>query len=203
MTELQDQLVEKTVGDAKKDNKKMLDKFEEMWVELNSFSAGQKEQIYRSCNQQMKAKLKVVPEIRDYIETVIAIVESGQNEDVFAEWHRTVDAVIELRSARKDFVKYMTFSKGLYTDSIIFSSPAVEWRAQNGTFRFELENGEPRLIFPNLWLECRAKGSNAIIKTTSGVFFPLDEKWIGKNGVVTWERAGLDANKVYAIINDY
>jgi hypothetical protein len=203
LTELQDQLVEKTVGDAKKDNKKMLDKFEEMWVELNSFSAGQKEQIYRSCNQQMKAKLKVVPEIRDYIETVIAIVESGQNEDVFAEWHRTVDAVIELRSARKDFVKYMTFSKGLYTDSIIFSSPAVEWRAQNGTFRFELENGEPRLIFPNLWLECRAKGSNAIIKTTSGVFFPLDEKWIGKNGVVTWERAGLDANKVYAIINDY
>lgn len=203
ISELREQLVDKSVGDAKKVNKKMIDHLEEMWVELNSFTPGQKEKIFKSCNEQLKTKLKVVPEIRDYVKTVIAIVESGQEETTFTEWHRTVDALLELRSARKEFGSYMEFSKNLYTDSIIFSSPAVTWLARESNFRFEIENGEPKLVIPALNLECQAKGSNAIIKNTSGVYFPLDEKWVGKNGIVTWERAGLDPNKVYAIINDY
>lgn len=203
LAELQTQLVERAVGDAKKEHKELLDKFTEMWVELNSFSPAQKERIYKTCNQLLDSKLKVLPDVRDYIKTVIDVVESGQGEGRFNEWHETVDLVIRERTARKDFPEYMRFSGRLFRENVLYSSGSVEWVSDNNAFRFEIEKDRPKLVVPKLNLECRAKGSNAVIFATGGVLYPIEGIWVGKNGTVTWERAGLDPNKVYAIINDY
>ena len=43
--ELKQQIVEKSLGDAKKVHKDMIDNFEEMWTELNSFTPSEKSKI--------------------------------------------------------------------------------------------------------------------------------------------------------------
>ena len=74
LTELEEQLVNRAVGDAKKDQKELMDKFTEMWTELNSFTPDQKRTIFTTCNKILDERLKVIPDIRDYIITVIAVV---------------------------------------------------------------------------------------------------------------------------------
>lgn len=203
LNELNQQLQDRSVGDAKKEHKKLMEKFTEMWVELNSFSPEQKNRIFVTSNNLLGNKMKVLPEVRDYVETVIAIIETEITPSAFNEWHRTVDNVIDSRTARKNFSRYMSFSTRLFTEQVLYSTGSVAWYTDNSSFRFEIEDDHPKLVVPSLTLECKAKGSYARISGTSGVLYPLEGEWIGKNGTVTWEKAGLDPNRVYAIINDY
>lgn len=203
LQELGQQLQERSVGDARKEHRDLMEKFTSMWTELNSFTPDQKNRIFKTSNDLLANRLKVLPEVRDYIETIIDVNESEVGVTAFNEWHRTVDNVIESRAARKNFSRYMDFSSRLFKEKILFATGSVEWYTDNTDFRFELEDKEPKLVIPSLTLECKAKGSYAKITGTSGVLYPLDGKWIGQNGTVTWEKAGLDPNKVYAVINDY
>ena len=201
--ELKQQIVEKSLGDAKKVHKDMIDNFEEMWTELNSFTPSEKSKIYNTSNKILDSRLKVIPDVRDYIEAIIIIKESESGASKLNDWHVILDAVLGGRSARKEFGTFLSFSSQLYSKNIIYHSASTEWISDNSNYRFEIEDGNPKLIIPSLNLKCLSKNSDLEIKNTSGVYYPLDEKWIGKNGTVTWERAGLDPNRVYAVINDY
>lgn len=203
LKELEEQLVGRSVGDAKKDNKELYEKFVLMWTEQASFTPAQQDRIYATSNLLLKEKLHVIPEVQDYIIAVIDFVESGQPPASFADWHRTVDAVIDLRQNRKEFSPYMAFSSALFTRNIIHQSPSVEWKSDNGTYRFDMEDGQPKLIVPQLQLTAQAKGSEIVIQRTGGVYYPLEGYWKGKEGLVTWERAGLDPNKVYGVLKGY
>ncbi len=203
LIELEQQIVDKSVGDAKKVHKDLIEKFTEMWLELGSFSASQKRTFYLTSNQLLKNRLKMIPDVRDYIETVIILVESEVNQQRFDDWHKTVDFVIASRSARKDFGDYMEFSSRLFSENIIYANGSVEWSTNTQDFQFSMNDKNPILTFNNLDLTCSAKGTSTAILGTSGVLNPIHGEWIGKNGTVTWERAGLDPNKVFAIINDY
>ena len=203
LEELKKEIVEKSVGDARKEHKNMLDKFEEMWTELNAFTPTEKSKIFTTSNKILDARLKMIPDIRDYIEAIIIIKESESGANKLNEWHVILDVVLEGRSARKEFGTFLNFSSKLYSNNTIFHSASTEWVSDNSNYRFEIEDGNPKLIVPSLNLKCLSKNSEIEIKNTSGVYYPLDEKWVGKNGTVTWERAGLDPNRVYAVINDY
>ena len=203
LVELEQQIVDKSVGDAKKVHKDLIEKFTEMWLELGSFSASQKQTFFITSNTLLKNRLKMIPDVRDYIETVILLVESGVDQSKFDEWHKTVDFVIASRTARKYFGDYMEFSERLYAENIIYSTGSVQWSSNTKDFQFSLDDENPILTFNNIDLTCSAKGTSATILGTSGELNPIDGEWIGKNGTVTWERTGLDPNKVYAIINDY
>jgi hypothetical protein len=203
LAELEEQLVSRAVGDAKKENKELMDKFTEMWTELNAFSPNEQSRIFSTSNSILEERLKVIPDIREYIKTVITIKEVDEGGGRFVEWHKVVDVVLGSRSARKDFPDFLAFSSKLYSGNVIYHSASTEWISNNNSYRFEIEDGEPILLVPSLDLSCEAKQSEITIRKTSGTYYPLDEKWVGKGGTVTWERAGLDPNKVYAIINDY
>jgi len=203
LEELKQEIVEKSVGDARKVHKEMIDKFEEMWTELNAFTPTEQSKIYTTSNKILEARLKMIPDVRDYIEAVIIIKESESGASKLSDWHVILDVVLAGRSARKEFGTFLSFSSKLYSENVIFHSSSTEWISDNSNFRFEIEDGEPKLIIPSLNMKCVSKNSEIEIKNTSGVYYPLQEKWIGKNGTVTWERAGLDPNKVYAILNEY
>ncbi|MEX2596721.1 MAG: hypothetical protein WEC59_07310 [Salibacteraceae bacterium] len=203
LEELDEEMVNKAIGDAKKENKKLIEKFTEMWVELNAFTPEEQRRMVTTCNSMLDQRLKVIPDVRDYISTVMTIIEVDETGEKFTEWHKVVDVVLSSRSARREFGDFLTFSSKLYGESTIFHSASTDWITDNTNYRFEIEDGNPKLIVPGLNLKCLSKQSEIEIKKTSGIYYPLDGKWIGKGGTVTWERAGLDPNKVYAIINDY
>lgn len=52
-------------------------------------------------------------------------------------------------------------------------------------------------------LVCYAKGDSMKIESTSGFLYPTEDKWIGKGGKVTWERAGFERSAVYADLEEY
>lgn len=203
LQELQEQIVGNSVGDAKKENKELIEKFTEMWTELGSFTAGQKSSFYTTSNKILDARMRPLPDVRNYIETVMTMVELGVEAGKFSDWERSVDLVLDSRSARKDFGDYMDFSLNLFSQNTLYSSGSLEWKSSNGDFDIKIEDGKPKYTFNNLDLTCDAKGSSSTLYETSGVLYPIDGDWFGKNGTITWERAGLDPNKVYAIVNDY
>ena len=75
LVELEQQIVDKSVEDAKKDHKDLIEKFTEMWTELNSFTPAQKNTINKTSNDLLTARLKVIPDVRDYIKTIIIVIE--------------------------------------------------------------------------------------------------------------------------------
>ena len=83
LVELEAQIVDKSVGDAKKTHKDLIEHFSEMWTELNSFTPGQKSVIFQTSNALLKNRLKMIPDVRDYIKTTITIVEAYPDHHVW------------------------------------------------------------------------------------------------------------------------
>lgn len=174
--------------------------FEKMW-KGGKLSETRKQAVYKTTNTMLKGNYKQIPHFQNYLQTLITIANANFTENNFINWDKAVTHLLSL-SNKNRILSYLDATRDLLTDSSIYKSASVRWITNNTNYNFGFED-VPFISFPSLDLKCVAKRDSAIIFKTSGIFYPLDEKWVGKNGTVTWERAGFPAEEVYATFTNY
>lgn len=85
----------------------------------------------------------------------------------------------------------------------VFKTNSLQWKYIGGDHVFKVENDVFTVIFPKGEIKCYAKRDSISIQETSGKWLPMDRKWVGKGGLVTWERAGFDRNVINAKFKNY
>ena len=184
----------------KVDAKQFAKEFEPIWFG-SSFSADQRAQIYSTSNLMAQKRLKAYPDFRNYLDAVMNFAISGRNEQDFNQWHETINKVMEGRE-KKRIAKYIETCSNLFSDNTVFKSSSTIWRASSNNYTFKFTK-EPVIEFGETNLMCYSKRDSSVIYKTSGLFYPLTNKWIGNGGTVTWERAGLSKDTVYAELSKY
>lgn len=194
--------LEALMKDARKEEAKyFMEEFESYWYG-GLFTEKYREGVYTMSNLMLKARKQAFPDFRDYLYTVLSFIDSKyQTEQSFEVWQETVKQMLNSRK-RRVFGEYLTFSRNLFEENILYKSGAVIWAADNNNYDFAFDS-LPKVKFKKLNLICYAKGDSSIIYETSGTYYPTLEVWKGRGGTVTWQRAGYKPEDVRAEIGPY
>ena len=185
----------------KKSTKSFLEEQWETNINDGSFSDEQWDKIYSLTDFMLKKRIRVLPYFMQFAELLTLkstdpLVNDEFNDIVFSLTE------ISKKNKSKDYQQYLETLYNLFTTGYFYTSPTLKWWAGKRNLNFIIDD-EPIVEFKNVDLKCYAKGDSSIIHQTTGIFYPLKGKWIGRGGKVDWQRAGLDKNDVYAELDHY
>lgn len=184
----------------KRDAKEFMEEFLIVW-NTPQFDDEKKKLVYLTSQLIVSKRMNAYPEFKNYLLSVKIAVESKQSLSSYKSWHKTLEQVANGKSKR-DFSDYLLGSALLFKDNIIFQSSSTTWQSSKANYEFDFER-VPIIRFSELDLKCYSKGDSSVLIGTKGVYYPLTNSWIGEGGKLTWERANVDPNKLFALINDY
>lgn len=178
----------------------MLTKFTPFW-NGGTLSEKMKLDVIDNCNKMLKRKMKVNPHFTAYMKSLMNLGESGKMMSTFDSWHATLSLLME-KSTSNPFLDFLETSDSLFLKNYLYSSNTTIWQSSNNNYEFKFDK-EPLVIFPSLVLTCYANKDSSVILDCKGTLYPLQKTFVGEKGRVTWERAELKPEDVYAVFNKF
>lgn len=179
----------------KKETEKVMDKFEEIWLEEPKFSSEQQSTIIATANNMLKKRMKPYPDFSNYVAALMAFINSGRDVQVFNNFHASLDKMLQASSKR--YSDYIENVAGLFVANVLYESGSTKWVASTGDYKFEFDT-IPKISFPVMDLTCYAKGDSSVIHGIKGYYYPLSKTFTGTGGKLDFSRAGLNPSEVYA-----
>ncbi|MBU0489812.1 MAG: hypothetical protein KKD31_17870 [Bacteroidetes bacterium] len=177
-----------------------MEPFNLLW-NSEQFSSERKMDMINTSNLMLKKRVKAFPYFSNYIQCMKLMVETQRADVEYKDWVLSLNALIKRPNANQ-FNQYVEMTLNLLKDKTIYKSPSTEWKITTSDFKFEF--GEEPIVRVGVNdLFCYANKDSSTIFGTKGVYYPIDDKWIGSGGKITWERAGLSPDSVYAEIDNY
>ena len=159
-----------------------------------------KNYIYKISNGMIKKRMKT-PELRSFLNAMMAVVNNGVQEKNFTEWQNCLDKLMSGK-VNKPIIDFVNMSENLFTNNVFYKSATAEWRSENNNYQIFCDS-VPHIKFASLNLHGYSKGDSSVVYGTSGTYFPSQGKWVGYGGRINWKRCGLDENQVYADLKKY
>lgn len=184
----------------KSDAKDFMKEFELVWFG-GKFSAAQRAIVYTTSNIMSQKKLKPYPDFKNYLSAVMNFVGSGKSNEDFNIWHETVTKVMDGRNNKK-ISEYLETCSNLFESNTIFKSSSTTWQASNNKYKFIFDK-EPIIEFDEMDLKCYSKNDSSVLYKTKGTYYPMTSIWKGEGGKLTWERAELPKDQVFADVQKY
>ncbi|MGE0088644.1 MAG: hypothetical protein AB7S50_04120 [Bacteroidales bacterium] len=191
--------IEKNISDPDKEN---LEQFLLKW-ETKVIDESARARFIDISNILLKQKAQRSPHFTKYIEVVLAFYSSENNLKNYDQWEK--GAIQILNSHKYPLGKLNTYfdrSISLVKTKTLYSSYATEWFVSNDNYKIVVDE-TIKIIFEKTNLTCKIKRDSIIIYDTKGVFYPLTNNWIGKNGLVTWEQAGYSKDSISAKLGTF
>lgn len=164
------------------------------------------EKMVATSNLMLEKKIRVYPEVYQYIYATYVISLNNVSSTNYENWHVLLSSYLQGRSMNnaKEFVD---FSYYFFKENTIASRSNFTWKYIGGDFEISKEK-EPTINFKNGKLVCyldnRKKGEgfllidSVVVHNSKGVFKPMKNDYQGEGGKITWEKAGLNPKEVYA-----
>ncbi len=170
---------------------------------LGYYNAGrltnpQKMMIIKLSNQMVNLNMGA-PTFELYLRAMNGLIENNQT-DKFDSWHKALN--LALAKSKDDFKEFLKISKNIFYDHIIASQGVMKWTSSNYDISLQTK-GEAAFVVKNTDLICYTVGDTLEIYNTSGVYYPAQNKWIGRGGKIDWTRVGVDTGNMYAELLKY
>lgn len=195
-----DELKEFMNDSKSKPAKNMYELFEATWTNMG-FEA--QDQLIVTFNTLLKAKYRPSPDFIYVLESCNSFVDNNIEESTYIEYLQVLSKVAESKLSKtksKEFSEFITtYNKSRFLNN---SSGKVWSLTPESTYRISFTNS-PIIEVEGVDLMLKASYDSLEIIGTSGTYNILSNHWRGKNGEVTWERAGLSPSVVYAELKNY
>jgi hypothetical protein len=170
---------------------------------LGFYNAGklsnpQKMMVIKLSNQMVNLTIGA-PTFDLYLRSMNGLIENNQ-ADKFDAWHKALN--LSLAKSKDDFKEFLKISKNIFADHIIAEQGIMKWTSSNADINLQTK-GEAAFIVKNTDLICFTPGDTLEIYNTSGIYYPAQNKWMGKGGKLDWTRVGIDTGSMYAELLKY
>jgi hypothetical protein len=162
------------------------------------FTDRSRKRIYDISDEMLKKRLKVYPEFFGFFYALAMFAQSDHNEASFESWLTIMEQLVKDKKKRY-LTDFIDNSATIFEDNTFYRSPSTAWQSSSSKYTFEYDS-IPKVVYNELDLRCLAKNDSSVIYGTKGIYYPTQGRFVGEGGRVTWERAGLDKNETYAII---
>lgn len=188
----------------KKEVKTMMDEFTKFWVS-GAMTDANRNEIIATLNLMNIKKAQPNPDFDNYLATYRAFIETNHRLGSFQAWHQAItDMLKKPRVALRTISQQMAIARDQMQKGIIYSSASVKWTATPSFFEYQYRDAELMVVYPGpTTMTCYAFNDSITLQNTQGIFNPLNLKWQGKGGTLTWERAGFGASEVYATLDTF
>jgi hypothetical protein len=185
---------------AKRDDyKKLANEFSRSWN--SEYIDAQRDLIIRTANEMKRKRLPIYPYFGNYLTLLQQLKATDQSATQFYDWHNIYNRVLTLNQRSID--QFVRSSTDFYSQSAIYYSNAIQWQVYAPAYKFEFEDNQVLVRFPALDLRCQYYNDSIVIRQTSGIWYPVDQVFVGDQGVVDWQRAGFKTDSIYANLNQY
>jgi hypothetical protein len=195
-----DMLFQALPDNEQKISAKLMSSFIQKW-NAEKFNPAEKKSIYSVCNQMLQKRMRTFPDFYNYIEALDFFVNAQKPDEIFYEWSEVVDKLLKDKNNRY-YLAFIENSVSLFSENLVFKSQSAQWKILNPGYHF-LFDSVPMIRFARSDLVCYSNDDSLFVKDTKGTYYPLTSRWIGQGGHVDWARAGLDPEKVFAVLHDY
>ena len=195
----------KTMFEATNMEKKEIHKFmEQFTLAWNSAKCNDrlKKSIESACNVMVKKKLRILPEYKSYLSSVMNCINSNQSEDNFLTWQECINKILNGKLIRS-YSDYLEMSAELFATNSFYNSSVIRYSTNNNNYTFEYDS-VPKVIFPSLNLRiANNQNDTSIVYATKGVYYPSKGIFIGNGGKINWTKAGAVDNTIWAELKNY
>lgn len=167
------------------------------------FSDSSREQIIEISNRFVEKRARPVP----HFINLMKLLETSMNSDLDPQQFEILLTGLKQLTERQDFTlsllnHFLTRLDNYLTDRTLFSSPLLKWYTTTRDFQFH--NEEVFYVrIPETDLIGKSREDSLIVFNTSGRYIPAEAVWQGEKGLVTWEKAGLNRQDVYADLKKF
>lgn len=183
------------------EQKNIVNQFLTTWTTDTLFEENQKLSVIGHLNGMLKQNARNSHLIK-YLQ-MIQMFRTDQSRQVYFEgWKSQFEKLMsEKKLSASRLTYFLENTDGLIRRGELFSSTALVWKADSSLLDFVPESfyiklGPTRLV-------CLSVRDSIVIENTRGIYNPVEQKWYGGRGVVTWERAGYARDSVYAELGNY
>ena len=160
-------------------------------VENNKFTDPEFGEIVEICNKMGEKRMTASPYYTEYLKGLNVVKFNQVGKDNFMDWHGTLSEFLtDLSKANfRKYKSYLIFSQKLFNGKALHKAKGgIDWSANAPTPAVLWEQNEPVIKYLETDLTAVKKNLEISIKGTSGRFYPLQNKWVGQGGVVSWSR---------------
>jgi hypothetical protein len=179
---------------------KVMERFIQKW-NSEQYDPAKKQVIYSICNQMLKKRLKPYPDFYNFISALDIFIDTHKPDPLFFEWSGVMQKLVSSKNSRM-FLAFLDSSIPLFEENLIYKSLSTRWRISNPVYHILIDS-VPIVTFSNSDLVGYSNRDTLTIMNTKGLYYPLNNRWVGIGGRVDWRRAGLDPAQVYAELHDY
>ncbi|MGM0624506.1 MAG: hypothetical protein ACQES0_01360 [Bacteroidota bacterium] len=190
--------------DKGKEGKILAEQLEVFWAS-DSMSMEEKDDFIETANLLVSKGGQNWPHLFIYAENMLLFYRHEFNSGQYAEWRNGLSELLNERQRvnSKKISEYQFIANDLLRDSIIFRHPRVIWKVSHFPDNIGYNKDGLYVRFSNVDITGYHNKDSIKIYKTSGTAYPLDEKWEGQHGKVTWERVGMSPDSVYAELEKY
>lgn len=193
----------KSIPDKDKNEEALstLENFNQLWI-AESYGHKEKRAIYELANLMLSRRINPWPNFHNFIIILTKLKNQKAGAQQLIVWVDGLKQSLEKTRSLNDFNALMEFSLGLIEKNELHSTRVFSWLTGSKNYVFS-NDSVFHVDFKNINLKCRTDNDSSIIYNTSGTYYPLNTLWKGSSGKITWERAGLNPDKVYALFGAY
>ena len=174
--------------DRQKEAKAILDTFELMWT--TRIDAENQAVFIDAANKMVKKKHRPIPHFQSLIHTYNTFLQS-QYADESETWGKILN--FHIGQSSTFFQGKMELYKHFFQDNILNQGDNVKWVAMGFADHLGFAE-EPYFDFKDIDLWGYSAKDSLIVSSVNGRYYPDKLKFDANGGVVSWDRAGLDAN---------
>ncbi|HEX3009407.1 MAG TPA: hypothetical protein VHO90_17510, partial [Bacteroidales bacterium] len=163
----------------------------------------QKTELIELSNLMLQKKARGNPHFKILMRTLLAIKKNSTVDESYADWMKGMFYLLRTTKTLTAFTNYMNFTIDLAADGSISKTSSVQWRLSNLNLKFFIDTTGIRIKFAKAILTCYSRRDSILITDTEGTINVVENKWYGKGGRITWERAGFAPDQVNAQLNNY
>jgi hypothetical protein len=177
--------------------------FERFIGVYDSLSYEHQLEIIDLSNLMLNRKCRPHPHFIKFQRILMEFFTEGKTSHGYDEWLEGFKLLLQGDDAMiRAIDQWLSVSLSLLEENIFFSTNTITWKLASPSFQFQTEE---RMVvrFDHVTIACYSGRDYIQIKDASGYIDPLDLKWIGSHGMVSWERAGMPESEMNAILGSY
>ncbi|MFM9951395.1 MAG: hypothetical protein ACKV1O_25905 [Saprospiraceae bacterium] len=170
-----------------------------------TFTEAEQQQIIKTGNGLLHRRMSASPHFRDYLGALVLVKKIPNGERHFKDWNAVLETLLTNAAYKNTACEdFMEFSIPFFEKKAIRSAPTgTSWYALTDNFQIRFEDTRPAVQFDALDLMAGRKEDSIYIRKTSGIYLPIEQRWKGNKGTVSWsERFGPETG-AFAELDEY
>ena len=160
-----------------------------------------KQQLIITANALLKKRYNAFPDFNNFLKLSVKSTDVLGQEGALSLLKGIELIVLDNPTGKSK--KFVSNCYEIVEHGAISKTSSSEWVVRNAIVSFTPDEKNPFFGFEEGDLVCTSLKDSLQIWETNGVFYPMDEKFVGNGGTVYWDRANFERDSAYAILKNY